>query len=202
MKKVSILIPYVRPNLIDKAVMHSVDNAGMDDFEIITKQDTEKIGHTKLLKQMVEESESEMVAFIHDDCIPHKNYLKNAVETMNQFEGGFGLVGFFDGLSRPFSTHWLAHRKLLPLLDGEFLHTGYKHCCCDVELAERCKAMNRYVVDNTAYVEHVNPILTEKDTVKQIQAIENDYSYRKAYNRNNLFDDRQLLQKRRLNNWK
>jgi hypothetical protein len=198
MKKIVVLIPYVRPNLIERAMKAARENAGIPekDFEIVCKEDSERIGHTVFFQKMVENSVSEMVAFIADDCIPGKDYLKNALVAMKSFDDGWGLVGFYDGFQRPFSTHWLGHRKLLPHLGLQFLHTGYKHCCCDVELAERCQAMDRYKIAYNAFVEHDHPLIKGKE-----EDLQKDEVYKKVYSMEYLSHDRQLLKKRREQNW-
>jgi GT2 family glycosyltransferase len=198
MKKVTVLIPYVRPELIERAMRAARENAGIPekDFEIVCKEDRNRIGHTVFFQKMVENSVSEMVAFIADDCIPGPNYLKNALKTMETFDDGWGLVGFSDGLTRPFSTHWLGHRKLLAHLGMQFLHTGYKHCCCDVELAERCQAMGRYKVANYAYVEHDHPLIKGNEA-----GLQDDEIYKKVYSNDYLRHDRELLKQRRSQGW-
>jgi hypothetical protein len=52
------------------------------------------------------------------------------------------------------ATHWLAGKKLLPYIGGEFFHLGYRHVGCDNELTERAKALGKYVWCERARVRH------------------------------------------------
>ena len=196
--KIAILIPYVRPELMERAFKAAQDNAGIlpKHFKVIAREDKNKIGHTKFFQKMVEETESDLVAFIADDCIPHKNYLKNALKVMKKFKDGWGVVGFNDGTNRLFATQWIADRRMLDILGGEFLHTGYKHCCCDVELYERAEAHGRYIIAKSAFVEHDHPMLTGDK-----KKFDEDPIYSTVYSPEYLEHDRSLLNRRRLSGW-
>ena len=166
-------------------------------YEIITEEDTERIGAPKMIKRLTDKSTGELVCFLGDDCIPQKDFLKNATESMELFPGGWGIVGFDDNIrirgTIKAAAHWLAHKKMLAFLDGEFFHTGYKHCWCDNELSIRASEMGRYVFCKEAYVYHDHPIVNRKA---------DDPDYRRVYSQDWLAHDILLFRKRRANNWK
>lgn len=201
--KVSIIIPYIRPELVHNVVNMAIANAGILPHEIIWEEDKERIGHAKFLNRMVEKTTGDLVCFLADDTLPQPDYLKNALEAMAKLPDGWGLVALSDGTcngqspagaGRNLAYHWLADKRLLPHLDGKFLHEGYKHCCVDNELTERAAELSRYVWCNEALVIHNHPILyQEKET---------DEDYKQFYSVDWLAHDRELLKNRRENGWK
>jgi GT2 family glycosyltransferase len=130
-------------------------------FEIISEEDTGRIGCPKMVKLLVAKTKYDLVMFLGDDTLPQPDFLKNALAAMATLPDGWGLVGLNDQTDRPVATHWLADKRLLPLLDGEFFHTGYQHCFCDGELRARCEELGRFVFAKNAVVDHDNPILTD-----------------------------------------
>lgn len=194
--KVAILIPYVRPKKLERCIPLAIDNAGIDpnDFEIVSLEDTELIGCPKMLSKLVSVTHSKYVAFIGDDCMPHKNWLKNALIDMHSLPDCWGLVGLNDLTRRTLACHWLASRKLLnSVLEGEFFHTGYRHCYCDNELTERCEEAGRYKYSSASIVEHDHPLITKGPS---------DKFYQKAYLKKNVEHDRDLYFKRKTNGWR
>jgi hypothetical protein len=99
-----------------------------------------------------------------------------------------GLVGLNDMYwYGEFATHWLASKKLLPYLGGEFFHTGYYHNGCDNELTERCRKINKYVWAEEAKILHDHPIRKDfKGEVDEVHKIARSF-----YDK-----DRALLKKR------
>lgn len=194
MKKVSIIIPVVRYKNIDLLISRIVKNAGIptDQYNITFKEDTERIGCPKMVKDLVDNTESEHVCFIGDDTMPQKNFLKIALEHMSRLPGGWGLVGLGDGTGRDLPCHWLASRKLLPKLDGEFFHTGYKHCFCDNELALRCRQIDKFVMAQDAQVLHNHPLINNADW---------DEDYKRVYSDEYMKHDEKLFSYRVNNNW-
>jgi hypothetical protein len=195
MIKVAVVIPYVRKDNILGLMEEIYQNAGIPktDFTIIAEEDTEGIGCPKMVKRLVDKSESEMVAFLGDDTAPAKGFLKSAIMQMEMFEGGWGLVGLGDGTCRMLPTHWLAHRKLLPHLDGEFFHTGYYHCYCDNELWARSLEIKRAVMVHRPLVLHRHPAFGTAPM---------DKHYKRVYSKEYLEHDKALHEKRKNNNWK
>lgn len=195
MKKVAFIIPVIRPNNLDKLIDIIVDNAGIstDHFSVNLKSDEDRIGCPKTVKALVDSTESEMVCFIGDDTNPQKDFLKVALDHMTKFVGGWGLVGLGDGTGRDLPCHWLASRKLLPHLDGEFFHTGYKHCFCDNELKVRCDNMGKFVMAHDAQVLHDHPLISGADW---------DEDYKRVYSEEYSEHDKRLFIKRIQNDWR
>jgi hypothetical protein len=141
-----------------------------------------------MVKRLVDHTQHENVCFIGDDTLPNPGFLKHALDDMARLPDGWGLVGLNDRTGRDLATHWVASKKLLPLIGGEFFHTGYWHCFCDVELQERCAFMGRYIYSRRAVVIHDHP------WIKQ-QPIEGDY--KRVYSKEWLDHDRALFLGRR-----
>ena len=185
--KVSIVIPTLgREDKLKRLLDLIPQTANYSNLEILIMHDSfdDRQGAPKLVKRGVEKSSGELVMFLGNDCIPQPNFVINAVRAMytNFGEAMDGLVGLNDGYwNGELATHWLASKKLLPHLDGEFFHTGYYHAGCDNELTERCRMIGKYVWAPDAKV--INE--TQFDKVHAI-----------AYNNGRLKHDRDLLEAR------
>lgn len=208
---VSIIIPVIRPEKAQRCIAAIREKAGIPEkdapkctfdnainngyeYEIITEEDKHRIGVTKMVKRLTDKSKGEMVCFIGDDCIPRTNFLKNAIRAMEHIPDGWGLVSFNDNPTTTRSAaHWLAHKKLLPLLDGEFFHTGYQHCFCDDELLVRCQQMNRYIYAYDAFIYHEHP-LTDPN-------VQPDESFKKVHNEETYEKDHALFNLRMAHGW-
>lgn len=195
---ISIIIPVIRPDKAIRCCNAIKENAGIPEsqYEIITEEDTERIGAPKMVKKMTDSCRGELVCFLGDDTIPQKDFLKNALEAMAKLPNGWGMVGLDDNIRQPgtvkAAAHWLCDRRLLPLLDGEFFHTGYKHCWCDNELAIRAAQLGRYIFCEKAYVYHDHFIADAKN---------NDPDYQRVYSQDWMAHDIILFKQRRRNNW-
>lgn len=170
-------------------------NSGIElsQIEILKKEDTNRNGCPKTLKELVKKSKGEIVCFLGDDTLPQKDFLKNSLDAMNNFKDNWGLIGFNDLSGRNLPLHWLGHKKLLKYLDGEFFHTGYKHCYCDNELWDRCADMGRYLYCLNAIVKHDHPLFTGKEA---------DEDYKRVYSQEYMQHDKELYLKRKANNWR
>ena len=165
MTNVSIIIPVIRPEKAARCISMIRENAGDGvNYEIVSSVDEDRMGAPKMVKELVAQTKYDLVCFLGDDTLPQKDFLKNAVLEMNQFEGRWGLVGLNDESGRKLACHWLAHKKLLPLIGGEFFHTGYRHCFCDNELQSRCKMLGRYHYSQVATVLHDHPMVIKHGT--------------------------------------
>ena len=148
---VSICIPSLgREGELARLVELIPRTAQYDPHEIIVRYDDwppRRRGCATVLRECVEASAGEFCAFLGNDCVPLPGFLGIAMECMKKsFPEMDGLVSFRDELWHGLlATHWLASKRLLPLLGGNFFHTGYKHVGCDNELTERCRAMGKYV---------------------------------------------------------
>ena len=173
--KVSIIIPTLgREEKLCRLLESIKANAGYDNYEIIIKQDQfppNNIGVPKLLKQGVCESTGELIMFLGNDCIARKDFLKNAVNKMKEhFPDLDGLVGLNDGYwYGEVYSHWLAGKKLLPLIGGEFFNTGYHHTGCDSELTQMSRKLGKAVWAENSRVFHDHPL--QKDYKGQIDEI-------------------------------
>jgi hypothetical protein len=154
------------------------------------------------------------VMYLGDDCEPQDNFILNAFNTMKKFNGNWGLVGLNcgrwadDGIGGPDSLewqsfldhgevaqHWMAHKKLLKHLDGEFFHTGYVHCFCDNELTQRSKDKKRYKFCEKSKIVHHHPIVMQDDSLW-------NEDLKRVYANNIYQADFRLYNSRKSNNWK
>lgn len=190
---ISICIPYVRPAKFKRAAFLAKQNAYPFNIEIIAEKDNDRIGCPKMLKKLVEKSKGEFIVFLGDDTLPQPNYLKEAMKVMKTFDNYIGLVGLEDGTGRNLPTHWIAHIDMLDILDGEFFHSGYQHCCCDLELRDRCAEQGLFKMAEKAIVMHDHPM---------INGSESDEIYDFIYSEPIRSKDRALYEKRKANGWK
>lgn len=193
--KVSIVIPSIRLDKCDRCVEAIKKNAGYENYEIIVEPDDPENpqGATKTFKKGVERSTGDLVMFLGDDTIPQEDFLYHAVVAMHKnFPALDGLIGLNDGLWKngELYTHWLASKKLLPHLGGEFFHTGYVHCGCDSELMERCKQIGKAAWAENSKIIHDHPSAHGWSDETY------DKHYRRVYDHEVMRKDRELLFKR------
>jgi len=194
--KIMVIIPTIRPEKLPYLFYRINRDAGIPkkDFTIFSDIDTNRIGCPKMVNLMVQKTESDMVCFLGDDTCPQKDFLSIALEKMKRFKGGWGLVGLGDGTKRDLPCHWLGSRQLLPHLDYEFFHTGYKHCYCDNELMIRCKAMDKFEMAHDALVLHNHPLI--------YPSVPWDEDYERVYSDKYSKHDSELFKHRFDNNWR
>jgi hypothetical protein len=98
------------------------------------------------------------VVLAADDLVFQPGWLGAALSTLEEFEGGWGLVGFNDGHwdgDNPFATHYLMSRRLVvEVFGGVVAWPHYRHSFNDVEACERAKRAGRYAWCEDARVEH------------------------------------------------
>jgi glycosyltransferase involved in cell wall biosynthesis len=193
--KVSIVIPSIRPDKLERCVAAIKENAGYENYEIIAEPDDPENpqGAPKVLARGVARSTGELVMFLGDDTIPQKDFLYHAMVAMHKnFPELDGLVGLNDTLwpDGMLATHWLASKKLLPYLGGEFFHTGYNHLSCDNELTEMCRKAGKYVWCKESVVVHDHPSSHGWSDETY------DKHYRRVYQYDTMRKDRELLEKR------
>lgn len=192
-EKISIIIPIIRPEKAKRCIASIYAKGGLpdDQFEIVTGEDHERIGCPKMVERLVARTKYDIVCFLGDDCEVEQDCLKNAYEEMRTFPDGFGMIGLndqhHDGTN--IATHWMAHKKLLPFLDGTFFFPGYLHTRCDIELTERCAELGRYIPCETAKLIHHHP---------NFGGAETDADYEKAYSAEATTHDQKLHRERKL----
>jgi tetratricopeptide (TPR) repeat protein len=190
--KVSIVIPTLgREEQLTNLVNSLPETTGWTNFEVIVERDSfeDRSGAPKTVKKGVDRSTGDFVCFLGNDCRPEKGFLRRALEKMYQsFPYADGLVGLNDGIwtKGELATHWLASKRLLPHLDGEFFHTGYHHAGCDNELTGRCQLMGKYVWAEDARIAHDHPVKKGWHDVDKVHEL--------AYSR--VREDRELLKQR------
>ena len=175
--KVSICIPTLgRPEKLKRLLELIKKNAQWPNYEVIVEHDSfeDRQGVPKILKKAVARSTGELVMFLGNDCQPEPGFLFHAMRQMYlDLPNLDGLVALNDGVwGTELATHWLASKKLLPRLGGEFFSTAYEHTYCDRELTERCKEMKKFTFAVEAKLIHDNPIVHggELDEVNKIAA--------------------------------
>jgi hypothetical protein len=191
----SIIIPIIREQQALECIDSIHRNAGVSQsrYEILAELDKDRIGCPKMVKMLTGKARFGLVMFLGDDTRMEPDCLKNALSAIESLPDKFGMVGLNDGhFGEELATHWLADKRLLPLIGGEFFHTGYRHCFCDWELIVRCKELSRYIWAEDARIVHLNPIITGGS------ADPNDYP---GYLRENFMRDKVLYHTRRRNSW-
>ncbi len=181
--KVSVCVPTLgRPEKLHRLLEAIKENAEYDNYEIIVKSDEmppNNVGAPTMLKRCVDESTGDLVLFLGNDVIPQKGFMREAVwEMARRFPDMDGLVGindmYWDGNKGHVATHWLASKKLLPMLGGAFFDTDFFHTGVDNLLQARCEKIGKYAWAEKAKIFHDHPM------VYQYQK-ENDEFYEQCY---------------------
>jgi hypothetical protein len=187
---ISILIPTIRPENIPALTKAIYQNAGLmpTEYEIIWEYDRERIGCPRMLKNLVKKAKGDKIAFIGDDTIPCKDFLKNALAALEGLPDGIGVVAFNSQQSRH-AAHFLASRAMLEKLpDGEFFSTDYHHCFCDNELTDIAIEQGRFTFCDDAKLIHNHPAF---------QTVGTDPDYDRVYSPEFLNHDRKTYYKRK-----
>jgi len=193
---ISIIIPVIRPDKAIRCCKAIKENSGIPEslYEIVTEEDTKRIGAPMMVKKMTDSCRGELVCFLGDDTIPQEGFLRYALEAMATLPEGWGVVGFNDNLYEKGKapTHWLADKRMLPLLGGEFFHVGYRHCWCDNELWVRASELGKSIFCERAFVYHDHIMVDERN---------DDVDYQRVYSYEWMAHDVILFRKRKRNNW-
>lgn len=196
--KVSICIPTLgRPEKLHRLLEAIRENAGYKNYEVIVKADEfppNNVGAPTMLKRCVDESTGELVMFLGNDVIPRPNFLREAVFSMiRHFPELDGMVGlndeFWKGNEGHVSPHWLASKKLLPMLGGNFFETEFYHTGVDNILQAQCERAGKYVWEPRAKIFHDHPMVYQYKK-------ENDALYDQAYSGPRKQHDDELYEKR------
>ena len=102
------------------------------------------------------ESTGDPVVFAADDLVWEEGWLEAALARLEEFEDGWGLVGFNDGhWGAELSTHYLMSRRfIVEVLGGVVAWDFYRHSFNDLEVNERAKRAGRYAWCEEARVYH------------------------------------------------
>jgi len=153
---VTAIIPIVRKEKAQRCI-----DAIKSQCVVLAVEDTEKIGCPKMVNRLVGLTQTPLVMFLGDDTIPSPDIVTKALETMKTIKDGWGIVGLNDGTNRPLlPTHWLADKRMLPLLDGNFFNIEYIHNFCDNELGLRSQLLKKYAYSYDAKLVHNHPVFT------------------------------------------
>jgi glycosyltransferase involved in cell wall biosynthesis len=187
MPLVSICIPTLgREQRLERLLSILEERAEYPRIDVVVERDSfeDRRGCSKTLARAVERSIGELVLFMGNDCVPRPGFVRIAMDCMRKnFPAMDGMVGLNDGVwpNGEVATHWLASKKLLPALDGEFFCTEYRHVACDDELTARVKKMGKYVWCREARIDQEGVL----DDVHQL-----------AWNVEDVRHDRSLLEQR------
>ena len=204
MRSISIIIPIIREEEAKRCIKAIRENAGLpiDQYEIVTEIDTEGVGCPEMVKKLTEKAKCDLIMFLGDDTVPEKNFLRNALDAMNNLPDGWGVVGLntkgpifgeeanrFPKNSNPMA-HWMAHIKMIDHIQGGAFFSGdYKHCWCDNELKDIAEELGRWVFADDSRIDHIHPINKTAET---------DDFYKKAYlEENNIHDFRTYCNRKR-----
>lgn len=116
-------------------------------------------GSSQAWNDALSDSSGDPVVLAADDLVWHPGWLSAALETLSEFEDGWGFVGFNDGHSNgdDFSTHYLMSRRfIIEILGGVIAWPHYIHSFNDVEASARAKAAGRYKWCKDANVFHAH----------------------------------------------
>lgn len=190
-----MIVPVIRPEKAERVFARLQADSSWRDFEIVTDVDHDRIGCPKMVKLLVSRTQYPWVMFLGDDTLPQTGIILNAMKATRMLPEGWGMVGLNDNFNNGerFATHWMATKWLLPLIGGEFFHTGYRHGYCDYELADRCKELGRYVYAPDAQLLHDHPLIRR-------EPFTGDYA--RAYSDENHIQDLILYRRRKKNGWK
>jgi hypothetical protein len=169
-------------------------NAGVaaDTFEVITAEDTNRIGCPKMVDLLTRQTSHDLVMFLGDDTIPEPGFLKAAVAAMDTLPDGWGVVGLAteDPAGINDRAHWLAHKNMLAHMGGAFFPIEYVHCFGDDELKDVAIELGRWTVATDCRIGHDHPIN------KKGQA--NDPDLARVYNSENWKHDQKIYRQRKL----
>lgn len=179
MNRATVLMPTLDIAKAQQCCDLLISTAGIPthEYRILTGMegpDEKQVGVPAMVKRLMGQADSDYLVYLGDDVVPSHNWLKMALESVNRFAGGIGIVGFNDGFidGNAVATHWIAHRDMIGLLGGELFSTTYFHCYCDNELTDRAKEIGLYHWDQGIQMYHDNPVHTKKGqlTAKQQEA--------------------------------
>jgi glycosyltransferase involved in cell wall biosynthesis len=164
-----------RPEMAERAVRSILDTTQGHDVEIVAAVDAcgktavalnelgcmvdyadEHRGCSAAWNAALSWAEGDPLVLAADDLEFHPGWLDAALQTLSEFPGGWGMVGFNDGHhGQELSTHYLMSRRLVvEVFGGRVAWEHYHHSFNDVEANERAKRAGRYAWCQDARVYH------------------------------------------------
>lgn len=193
---ISIIIPVIRPEKVQRCIEAIRANAIALDCVIIAEQDVDGVGCPEMVKRLTEKSRGDLVMFLGDDTIPQPGFLEAAIRAMNSLPDGWGVVGLNTQDDRLCSdvgnvkAHWMAHKKMLEHIPGgNFFSTEYHHCYGDDELFDIATELGRWTVAEDCRILHDHPVNGTADY---------DAGYQKAYDNGATLADWRTYQRRKI----
>ena len=178
-KKVSIIIPVIRPESAEKCIDAIIKNSGVSvcNYEIISEFDVDGIGCPAMVEILTHKAKYDLVMFLGDDTIPEMDFLKHALDAMETLPDSWGVVGLNTQDIRIETgnplAHWMADKKILNYIPGgNFFSTEYKHSWGDNELKEIADELGRWCHAKKSKITHIHPVN---------KTAEYDEGYQKAY---------------------
>lgn len=154
---ISFICPVVRPEgfkILEESIKKYCTKY---EHEIISEEDTERIGCPKMVKKLVEKAKGDYICYLADDCELLEGTVDIAMTEMKKFKDGIGMIGFNDQ-NYTKATHWIIHKECIKILEhGEIFNTVYEHNYCDDELTHRVKKQGLYKWVEQAKILHKHP---------------------------------------------
>ena len=134
-------------------------STGPDRFRVVVDWQAELRGPSRAWNDALALSNGDPVVLAGDDLEWQPGWLDAALQALQGFPDGWGLVGFNDGHwdGGELSTHYLMSRRfVVEVLGGVVAWECYTHSFNDVEMCERAQAAGRYVWAEDAKVYHAH----------------------------------------------
>mgnify|MGYP002638445677 CR=1 FL=1 len=157
---ISIIIPYTRPEKLKVCIRAIEENAGKIKHEVLTEQDINLIGFSKMIDSLLKKTKYDLVMFIGDDTIPQKGFLEESLKVMDSFPDKWGVVGLSTEAPGEWNTygHVLIHKKILEYTGGTLYSFDYTHSFTDDELRDIADEIGRFKYAEKSKILHDHPI--------------------------------------------
>jgi glycosyltransferase involved in cell wall biosynthesis len=134
----------------------AVDTQRFRNMGCMISYNPEPRGSSRAWNDALQMATGDPIVLAADDLEFEPGWLDAALETLSQFEDGWGLVGFNDGHWGPeLSTHYLMSRRfIVEVLGGVVAWDCYHHSFNDREANARAVAAGRYAWCENARVYH------------------------------------------------
>jgi glycosyltransferase involved in cell wall biosynthesis len=146
----------------DVEIVAAVDADGatlwrLHELGCVVDWDPEYRGCSQAWNDALSLSKGDPVVLAADDLVFEDGWLGASLACLEEFEDGWGLVGFNDGHTdnRDWSTHYMVSRRMIcEVFGGVIAWEHYTHSFNDVEACERAKRAGRYAWAEDARVTH------------------------------------------------